>query len=243
MFKLLKYEMYSRSKLMAGVVLGILFFNIVIITKIDITNYNNLDMAMGLTFLIVFAAGVIAFIDGILSYRRDLYSESGYLTFTLPKRAYYVINTKLAASLIELAVYGIIGGGFFFRMFLKADQSNKQFIDLITNYKLETFEVVFLMVISILFTFLLAYFAMTVSRAVLGNKKYAEFGAIALFFFLNYIFGRISFEIFKLFHFTSTNKPDIFFNKYFFIVLFYELFWCLLLLVGTHLIIEKKVDL
>ena len=147
--------------------------------------------------LILFTAGIVAFFNGINSFKRDLYSETGYLIFTLPKKVYYIINTKLFASMIEICVYGIIGGLFFISRLIKIEKFNyNSLMSLLSSHKLECLEFIIIMILGIAFVFLLAYFSLAVSRVTFGSKRYGEFLAIIIFFFFSYLIGKITFIVF-----------------------------------------------
>ncbi|QQK07034.1 ABC-2 transporter permease [Miniphocaeibacter halophilus] len=130
MTKLLKYELKESSKYFLYIILGIIIaslslaFTIIRATKINESNMSEFTaISMGLSSLLAFGLFIAVFVGFIFmiisSYRKDLYTDSAYLKFSLPINGSQLLNAKLLNVLIwsvlmtvvtiviNLLIYGI----------------------------------------------------------------------------------------------------------------------------------------
>jgi ABC-type transport system involved in multi-copper enzyme maturation permease subunit len=121
----MKYELKGTYKFMLAIIFAVLFattgIQFFINNKInDARNamiMNYLPFLMMMFMLIIFGALIAATIFIINSYRKELYEDRGYLTFTLPLTGRQFLGSKLVVALfwyiaiaIALVIYnGILG--------------------------------------------------------------------------------------------------------------------------------------
>ena len=117
MRKFMKYEIKGTYK----VILGILALVIIASTIIHLgflKEINNLDspesfdganiIMIILSTLVIFGAFLAAFFYIVNSFRKELYDNRGYLTFTLPLTGKQILASKLIVSMLW---YGLLGLG------------------------------------------------------------------------------------------------------------------------------------
>ena len=121
MGKLIKYELKGTYKIITGVLIIMALLNIFLISKNGVWSY---DVIVGFAVLADFAAFLFVFIYSINSFKRELYEESGYLTFTLPVKGRDIVASKLIVVNMWFAIVSIIVGIFILLL-------NKQYIPLI----------------------------------------------------------------------------------------------------------------
>lgn len=194
MLKLTKYELYGRYKYIIGIIIGILFANCLILYKIRPSSaLFKQGGAWGLSFMVVFAAVVISIISGIIIFRRDLFGETGYLVFTVPKSSSQIIGSKLLSFILELAVLSLVGGVFVIKNIYALDR--ELITKVFTSYKYAAFLTTLVGIMSILLVMLLSYLSLSISKVAFGNRKYGRVASFVIFIFLSWGLGKISYEL------------------------------------------------
>lgn len=130
MTKLLKYELKESSKYFLYIILGIIIaslslaFTIIRATKINENNMSEFSaISMGLSSLLAFGLFIAVFVGFIFmvisSFRKDLYTDSAYLKFSLPINGSQLLNAKIlnvfiwsvlmaiVTVIVNLLIYGI----------------------------------------------------------------------------------------------------------------------------------------
>jgi hypothetical protein len=249
----MKYELKGTYKFMLAIIFAVLFattgIQFFINNKInDARNamiMNYLPFLMMMFMLIIFGALIAATIFIINSYRKELYEDRGYLTFTLPLTGRQFLGSKLVVALfwyiaiaIALVIYnGILGTILFgngwitqlFRVFNDYDFG----IIAINNSIIS--------ILSSIITMLLVYFSITLSRVSFKNTKIGGIWFI-LFLLFKWVYSFLNhWIIIKLsdvdnlhsYMTSAISVPSIIFS----IIVGIGLF------LGTSYLIEKKIDL
>lgn len=161
----MKYEIKGTYKF----ILGILAIILIITTAsyIYMANGGHLSVAVT-TFIIAFGANLVSFLYIVGSFRKELYEDRGYLTFTLPLTGNQIIGAKLIVAVLWFFLLGIVIIGY---TGLRAP---------LLSHSEAGFEVVFgksalfmgiPMFINGVMALILAYFSMAISKVTFRNKK------------------------------------------------------------------------
>lgn len=180
MGKLMKYEIKGSYKVILGILAIVLLMTTVLYTYIAKKEGSPI---IALASMIMFGTFFAAFFYIVGSFRKELYEDRGYLTFSLPLTGNQILGAKLLVALLWFVLLGVVTGFYnlfmTFRMALK--ETGLTFSEAIDEIKLAlshinfdvkaaTFMVLTLLVMGIL-TLILIYFSMTLSRVTLKNKK------------------------------------------------------------------------
>lgn len=117
MAKFMKYEIKGNYKFILGILAVIILASSVIqgsllnATKKEVIGENVSDYIMLLSvigMLVIFGAFLLAFINIVGSFRKELYDDRGYLTFTLPLTGNQIVGSKLIVALLWFTILGIV---------------------------------------------------------------------------------------------------------------------------------------
>lgn len=193
MGKLLKYEIKKDYKYYFGMYIIILLLNVAVwIFGSKSSEGRPVILVASLTS---FAAYITTFISVIKSYRNELYEDTGYLMFTLPRSGNEILGSKLITGTswiiitsIITAVLSIIGAiivkGAPDMSFYHLNMSNEMIRRLIING-------IFLIISILFFTaylILMIYFSITISKVTLHNKKGGSIFGFLVFILLSVLF-------------------------------------------------------
>ncbi len=144
--------------------------------------------------LLSFGAFVVVLIDTIKIFRDDLFGNTGYLLFSLPKKSSAILGAKILTALMEYAICLFItvtfGAMNVYKLFLKMndivalDEIAKLIEPAISWAGYETLQFVVLV--------LMIYFAMTITKSILVNNKHNRLISFVTFIGLSYLVGKIS---------------------------------------------------
>jgi hypothetical protein len=166
MGRLLKYELKGSYKVI-GIILVILII-VALGLNFKIGEWAETTI-MGITSFAVFGALLSAFIYLVELFRKELYEDTGYLTFTLPITGNSIVGAKLLSSLIWIFVVGTIGGLLGLLNAKRAFGPYVRFGSIFTNQSF--IMAVISGVASVVTVLLLIYFSITISRMTIRNKK------------------------------------------------------------------------
>lgn len=173
MLKLIKYELKTVSRDVFIIAIVEILLNLALMTRVNVWPSKAI---FWVSFLITFGAGVSAFISNIMIYTRELKQDTGYLTFTLPKKGYSVVGEKIIVALIESFIIWFIGIGFllFFDTWLS------------TNFIKISFNIgIIIRIISTLYEYaailIIIYFVNTLSKVILKNRRFNGLFACGIF--------------------------------------------------------------
>ena len=187
MITLLKYEIYRRWKWLviryaALIILGLIFFNRASASPMQ---YNIIAASMGKFFLISIVAFAIIIVEGINMLKEDLFEQSGYLTFTIPRKGRTILFSKLTLLFLQLSLWTIISIWFGLMFFFKFPYQD---ISRITSQIDFSFYPTILFILTAFFNFvLMVHLSLTLTKTLLVNKKYSGLLSTGIFFLLAYL--------------------------------------------------------
>ncbi|MEC2223963.1 MULTISPECIES: hypothetical protein [Heyndrickxia] len=202
MLKYVKYEIRGTYKF----ILGIMALVFILLTAMyaysnkEGSLFHSVQIFMPIGVMLLFGAALIAFLYIVGSFRKELYEDSGYLTFTLPLTGNQILGSKLIAALFWFMVLGIGVVLFNFLMVMifspfHIDHISKLFsaISKVLSIKACIY-MTLSMVFSVVSVLLLIYFSMALSKVTFRHKKIGGLWFV-LFIILSSIFGYIDTEI------------------------------------------------
>lgn len=180
MGKLMKYEIKGSYKVILGILAIVLLMTTVLYTYIAKKEGSPI---VALASMIMFGTFLSAFFYIVGSFRKELYEDRGYLTFSLPLTGNQILGAKLFVALLWFILLGVVT--VFYHLFMTfriaVKETGLTFSEAIEEIKLALsyidFDIrsVIFFVISLLImgtlTLILIYFSMTLSRVTLKNKK------------------------------------------------------------------------
>lgn len=197
MFKYMKYELRGTYKFISTLLIFVLGAS----TGLQLTGLKNIErysngqispvpvFVIVILALTVFGSFVTAFFYIISSFRKELYEDRGYLTFSLPLTGKQVLGSKLLTALIwgtvllvSSILYNIILGIILFGDVFS--EGLKLVYDFSINSPGFTSFILAMILVSIvsgISTLLLMYFSITLSKVSISNKK---LGGLWFIFFL-----------------------------------------------------------
>lgn len=270
----IKYEIKGTYKFILGII-SILFiaFSLVqfnIYREVNTGSLTNIrgGFFMAMSFLAIFGAFLTAFFYIVSSFRRELYEDSGFLTFSLPLSGSQILGAKTIVAIIWFLLigaftiaYNTILGNILFGGFWTV------YSEILSQVGDSLISVSVLGIISSLLTLLLIYFSMAVGRISIKNKKIGGIWFI-IFLLINglstYIITKLSGIIpyyvnlnkfqtlspleYNLMAFSGemSSNLGVFSNGLFYInisSLLLHLIFIILVFMATANIIEKRIDL
>ena len=149
----------------------------------DITFSGGLfeGMISLVSILVLFGAALVAFINIVGSFKKELYEDRGYLTFTLPLSGHQILGAKLIVAFLWYTILNVVTG--LYNLILATTIFKIEWstlIDLLGRYGGEgivtiLYRVFILSMISgiimILYTLIFIYFSMTIGKISFRNVK------------------------------------------------------------------------
>jgi hypothetical protein len=199
----MKYEIKGTYKFILGVLalVFILFTALYSYTGRAHQGSSLGDLFMVLSIMVLFGTALVVFLYILGSFRKELFEDRGYLTFTLPLTGYQIVGSKLIVALLwfftlglGIALYNVIMVMIFnpFEMNIGKIFSAVQGVSI----KHLIFAVI-TAVFSGISILILIYFSMSLSKVTFRNKKIGGLWFI-LFLALTIILGFIDNEISNL---------------------------------------------
>ncbi len=197
MGRYIKYEIKGSYKFILGVLALVLILTTGIYTYANNTNGGSAlgGSFIGLSVLVIFGTLLATFIYIVGSFRKELYEDRGYLTFTLPLTGHEILGAKLITATIWFLLLGIVIIGYNIIMALNLDivkesldgitVTVRALPDILNKGTVITIISMFLGGIS---TLILIYLSMALGRVTLRNKKIGGFWFI-IFLALSIIVG------------------------------------------------------
>ena len=196
MGKYMKYEIKGSYKFILGVLALVLILTAVLYSygfKGQSINSMTTDSAfMGIAILIMFGALFSAFLYIVDSFRKELYEDRGYLTFTLPLTGNQILGSKLIVAIMWFIILGVVillFNGFMIYRFIEFDFDFKDLYPV-----LGFFTNAFIAFINGIVTLIIIYFSMALSRVTFKNKKIGGLWFI-VFLVLNALVGYATIKI------------------------------------------------
>ncbi|NMA83625.1 MAG: hypothetical protein GX962_07160 [Epulopiscium sp.] len=220
MKKYIKYEIKGSYKFVFGIIAIIILASTMIQLNISKTMELS-EAALGLggnlgftpfiliiSILVIFGAFLTAFFYIIGSFRKELYEDRGYLTFTLPLTGNQVVGAKFIVAMIWFTVLGLVVAiyNLIFASLLFSGswlESVRGILELVNEGVLALGVT---SILSSIMTLALIYFTIALSRVSIRNKKIGGLWFI-LFLVLNGLTGYLTFKISAAFpYFLSANS-------------------------------------
>jgi magnesium-transporting ATPase (P-type) len=263
MGKLLKYELKGTYKFILGTLIFMALVTIALFTRIDVWHAESLGGSMT---MITFGTFIVLLLYIINCFKKELYEERGYLTFTLPLSGNSIIGAKLIGAIIWFYLSGLVLTFFWFLLikygfdldFSVINWHRFDFYDFMNIIMAIIFST--MQIISFMLT---VYFSIAISKMAFKKKKLSGFISFIIFIALNCLLGYISFKIADIFPYyinlgnhieayggiisSSSDIGGIMVNpdgssiniiQFIFFVL-----WIIGLFLGTGYIIDNRIDL
>lgn len=216
MFKYMKYEIKGTYRFILGIILLVLLAT----SMIQLTIFNGINtenpgflgdtffpILMIITTFIIIGATISLLVYIVSSFRKELFEDRGYLTFSLPISGKEILGSKLLISLLYLTVYGVVifaynfilGIILFYNDLGKYREAILEQMGYIVSFVGDIIvSVGTSALISTIVTLLLVYLAISLSKVTLRNRKIGGLWFI-IYLFLNSLYGYISFKIATIF--------------------------------------------
>lgn len=282
MRKYMKYEIKGTYKFILGILAIVIIASTIIQLNVlkELDNPTSLGNSNGVTgfgailliisILVIFGAFLTAIFYIIGSFRKELYEDRGYLTFTLPLTGNQILASKLIVSMLW---YGVLGLGIvLYNILLTLILDGGKFIEVLKQLKgviginLISFGII--AIISVVMTLILIYFSIALSRVSIRNKRIGGIWFI-IFIVLNSLMGFLTVKVseilpyylnldsFKILHYYDLNMIASMNGKIGSLILtgnnlnsYVNIFGILIQIVvivagflGTGYLMENKIDL
>lgn len=282
MRKYMKYEIKGTYKFILGILAIVIIASTIIQLNVlkELDNPTSLGNSNGVTgfgailliisILVIFGAFLTAIFYIIGSFRKELYEDRGYLTFTLPLTGNQILASKLIVSMLW---YGVLGLGIvLYNIILTLILDGGKFIEVLKQLKgviginLISFGII--AIISVVMTLILIYFSIALSRVSIRNKRIGGIWFI-IFIVLNSLMGFLTVKVseilpyylnldsFKILHYYDLNMIASMNGKIGSLILtgnnlnsYVNIFGILIQIVvivagflGTGYLMENKIDL
>ena len=181
MLKFLKYELKANMKVMIAICI-ILFFGIFsyvfLINQME-TSSIYLTGTLITGFLVIMGGSFIAyFVNIINNFKKELYDDRGYLTFSLPISGKVIIGAKVlhAAIFSTLVLISVILSGFLSVAIIFDEKVVELLFDFLRGFKIcSVLFHLFMLYISGSLFILCMYFSIYASKFYIFNKKIGSF--------------------------------------------------------------------
>lgn len=191
MFSLIEYEFKSMYKDLIGILVSILIMFILVSTKMDFLFIAvNGAVITALTIAVI----VITIINCIKVFGKYLYSDDGYLMFTLPQSGYSIAGSRLIVSLIlvflvSIALYGFVYYGIFVKTLKMSGLYN------LFDFKIPAGAVGLSIldgIIAVAAFLCIVYFSMVLGKSIIPVKKHEKLIAFITFIAISIILGKFN---------------------------------------------------
>lgn len=284
MKKYMKYEIKGSYKFILGIIAIVIIASTIIQLSISsqidlalndpVNNMNGMTGAKAFLFivsiLVIFGAFLTAFFQIVGSFKKELYEDRGYLTFTLPLTGSQIVGAKMIVAMLWFVVIGATIA--IYNLFLALIVFGGSWVDvakeIFSMINSGVFSLGIVSILSVILTLTLIYFSIALSRVSIKNKKIGGIWFI-VFLILNAIAGYIvlrmssaipyflSLDGFKILHQYELNILPGMYNSMNDLILFGSNYSTYINIVGilTHIVmfvaaflgtgylIEKKIDL
>lgn len=188
MFKLFKYEIKGRLKIIIIMSVVLLVANLLLLTTFkwegllkdsqgfSFSGDTDIDVVSALALLISLVANcvslVVAFIFGIRILLRDIFEDTKKLLFTLPAKGYVLVGAKLLSAVTEFLIYFFIIMTFAFLHVSKIIQSSGSSIGSVAYLLNDLFYVTILALVGYIFLMVLVYFSIILTKSILKVDRF-----------------------------------------------------------------------
>lgn len=207
MKKFMKYEIKGTYKFIMGIILVIILASSVIQFNIsnEIKAFDSpssfepngfLAFMFILSVFVIIGAFITAFFYIVGSFKKELYEDRGYLTFTLPLTGNQILGSKLLVAIMWNTIIGAAAVIFnvLLAMVLFKGDLKLIFEQFFTMIDITFVSLIISSVVSAMLTLILVYFAISLSKVSIGNKKIGGMWFI-IFLIISGVVGYISTKI------------------------------------------------
>ncbi len=202
MLKYMKYEIRGTYKFILGILalVFILLAGMYASSNQEGSLFHSVQIFVPIGVMLLFGAALTAFLYIVGSFRKELYDDSGYLTFTLPLTGNQILGSKLIAALFWFMVLGIGVVLFNFLMVMIFSPFHIYHLSQLFFMISKVLSIkaciymIFSMACSVVSVLLLIYFSMALGKVTFRHKKIGGLWFV-LFIILSSIFGYIDTEI------------------------------------------------
>ncbi|KYC64279.1 hypothetical protein [Heyndrickxia coagulans] len=202
MLKYVKYEIRGTYKFILGI-LALVFILLTVMyaySNKEGSLFHSAQIFMPIGVMLLFGAALIAFLYIVGSFRKELYEDSGYLTFTLPLTGNQILGSKLIAALIWFIGLGIAVALINFLLMMIFSPFHIYHLSQLFFMISKVLSIkaciymIFSMACSVVSVLLLIYFSMTLGKVTFRHKKIGGLWFV-VFIILSSVFGYIDTEI------------------------------------------------
>ncbi|BCJ94534.1 hypothetical protein acsn021_21030 [Anaerocolumna cellulosilytica] len=252
MLKLMKYE-FRKQALSKLVILSIIaFLEVMFVIGVLLENENTMATSMG--FLGVLTIGAMFFLafESIITYSNDLKQKCSYMLFLTPNSSYSIVGAKVVSAAIQVFVSGIafvaiyaINGTILVAKFASIAEVKDlilEFFRAVIKIDVDMSAILLVVAVILLFwinTITVAFFSITLSTTFLAEKKFKGVVSFILFFFINYVYGKITDLVLNDRVNLMVHRET---NIYLFLNILFLLCFTIITYVGTAWMLEKKVS-
>ena len=183
MKKFMKYEIKGTYKFIFGILLTIILASSMIQYNIfnEVKNFGNNQFAPNsflwfmfiMSVFVIFGAFITAFFYIVSSFRKELYEDRGYLTFTLPLTGNQILGSKLLVAIMWSIVIGAVA--IFYNLLLATilfkGELRVIFGEFIKIADISLISSALISIVSSMYTLILIYFAISLSKVSIRIKK------------------------------------------------------------------------
>ncbi|GAA0739378.1 hypothetical protein [Clostridium oceanicum] len=211
MKNLIKYELKGCYK--EFIILMILQ---IIINNFILSKASKLGMNTYIVLIIVNLIFVaIVFIFNIKIFVRDLYKDTAYLIFSIPKKSNHILKSKVIVSLIQIIIVELIQFIYIYLIGIII-LNNKTIIHYTQIYSIITDIPKFVVIAGPFFVLsyakvlLIVYFSICLSKVTKRKKKFGKLHSVAIFIIINILIERFNSVINNIFRDSLTLNSVIF---------------------------------
>lgn len=184
MKKFIKYEIKGTYKFIMGILAVIIIASSIIQLNIlkGIQGFDNpgsfapngfLAFMFILSIFVIFGAFITAFFYIVGSFKKELYEDRGYLTFTLPLSGNQILGSKLIVAIMWNTIMGLVAilYNIILAMILFKGDLKIIFEQFFTMINISFITTIANGILSAMLTLILVYFSISLSKVSIGNKK------------------------------------------------------------------------
>lgn len=185
MKKFMKYEIKGTYKFILGLLAIIILASSII--QFNILNQVNnmgsnqsslLAFLVLLSVLVLFGAFIVLLFYLINSFRKELYEDRGYLTFTLPLTGNQIVGSKMIIAIMWSGVVGFVTVAYnaiLYLILFSNEYMNEIASGILAEININFFVALFTSLVSSIVTILIIYFSISLSKVSIKNKKIGGF--------------------------------------------------------------------
>lgn len=256
LLKLMKYDLKSIFKKMVFyyiVVIGLAIFSKILLLIFENTRFAAIaSLPTTLFFISLSLCNIVTMIISMIRYYKNMLSDEGYLTHTLPVKRSTILFAKLLSALIaEIASLLVMSISVFIfspeLILLLLDEILIAIQSLITSYNGTVYYILFLVILEIIIYSVckVTEVAMCLTLGASHNKNKLVM-AFVYYIGINFVLQIIMGIIISVVSIVIFSLPTLTINI-FYIVMYMAIFLTLLYLIGTYLInyltLKKKLNL